>query len=631
MVNYHNLTPASFFWQWAPDWLGAVETGRQQLHRLVPRVTHAIAVSAFNERDLQAAGYRSTSVVPPFVEVGASGDADGETDGDAERDGAGARWLFVGKLLPHKAAHDIVKAFACYRRAYDPGATLTLVGGQPVAAYAEAVRAFAAAAGVGKALSLPGSVSLAELRRQYRQADVFVCLSDHEGFCFPSSRPCTTVSPWSPTTPGRWRPPPATPPSCSPTSTPPTLPPRCRQRHRRRRAAGAAGCGGAATARALRPRTHGGALRRHHPGRARPTGPHGWYQVTTTVHQLVPSVVPGDATTAHTLEVQRLLVDLGYRSEIYALAVHESLEDRVQLVEELRGPSRRDAFLLYQFSAVSGLADWVLGRREAVALDYHNVTPPELFHPWSRGMALSLVAAQVQVAQLAPRCALGICDSSFNAADLGARGLRSTAVAPILLDTATFDATPDPATMAALERARHPGSSHWLFVGAVAPHKAQHRLVQALAVHRAMYDPGARLSIVGRATSRRYWEALQGLVDTLGLREAVDMPGGVSHEQLVAYYRSADVFVSLSQHEGFCVPLLEAMHHGLPVVAYGAGAVPETMGDGGLVLDHADAPHVAAAVHAVVSSEDTRATLGAAGRARLEHFSLARTGPSWPA
>ncbi|MGA2519227.1 MAG: glycosyltransferase family 4 protein [Acidimicrobiales bacterium] len=187
VVNYHNLTPASFFWQWAPDWLGAVETGRQQLHRLVPRVTHAIAVSAFNERDLKAAGYRSTSVVPPFVEVSGGEPDAGASPSEPVTGGArsGARWLFVGKLLPHKAAHDVVKAFACYRRTYDPDATLALVGGHPVASYAEAVRAFAAAAGVGAAVSLAGSVSREELRRHYRAAQVFVCLSDHEGFCFP--------------------------------------------------------------------------------------------------------------------------------------------------------------------------------------------------------------------------------------------------------------------------------------------------------------------------------------------------------------------------------------------------------------------------------------------------------------
>lgn len=180
VVNYHNLTPASFFWQWAPDWLGAVESGRQQLHRLVPRVAHAIAVSAFNERDLQSAGYRSTSVVPPFVDVGAFGTAGGGAGG-----GGGARWLFVGKVLPHKAAHDVVKALAAYRRAYDASASLSLVGGHPVASYADAVRGFGAALGLGGGLDMTGPVSHQELTARYRRADVFVCLSDHEGFCFP--------------------------------------------------------------------------------------------------------------------------------------------------------------------------------------------------------------------------------------------------------------------------------------------------------------------------------------------------------------------------------------------------------------------------------------------------------------
>lgn len=183
LVNYHNLTPASFFWQWAPDWLDAVEWGRQQLHRLAPRTRHAIAVSEFNRLDLLAAGYRSTSVVPPFVDV--AGFPETPAVGDAGPRGSGARWLFVGKLLPHKSAHHVVEALAAYRDAYDPDATLTLVGGHPVPGYARAVTGLADELGLGRAVQLPGSVSLAELAAAYARADVFVCLSRHEGFCFP--------------------------------------------------------------------------------------------------------------------------------------------------------------------------------------------------------------------------------------------------------------------------------------------------------------------------------------------------------------------------------------------------------------------------------------------------------------
>jgi glycosyltransferase involved in cell wall biosynthesis len=191
LVNYHNLTPASFFWQWAPDWLEAVQMGRRQLVRLAPRVTQAIAVSTFNEKDLCDAGYDATSVVPPFVNVSAL--TPGAPPPDPVRgarranpeERRGASWLFVGKLLPHKAAHDLIKALAAYRRAYDPGAHLTLVGGQPVASYRAALDGFVASLGLSDAVEFAGGVSEEALAGYYATADVFVCLSDHEGFCFP--------------------------------------------------------------------------------------------------------------------------------------------------------------------------------------------------------------------------------------------------------------------------------------------------------------------------------------------------------------------------------------------------------------------------------------------------------------
>ena len=344
----------------------------------------------------------------------------------------------------------------------------------------------------------------------------------------------------------------------------------------------------------------------------------------TAVHQLVPSLQPGDATTAHTLEVQRLLRDLGFDSEVYAQAVHPALSPRARLVERWAGPGARDQFLLYQYAAVSGLADRVVGG-SPVALNYHNVTPPELFRPWDRDIALSMQAARLQLGQLAPHLSLGVCVSSFNADDLGRYGVRPRVVAPVLVDVAAFDDEPDVAVLDRLARHRDAGALNWLFVGGIAPHKAQHRLVQALAVYRATYDRRARLSLVGRVVAPGYAAALQALVDRLDLGDAVDLPGSVSHAELVAHYRGADVFVSLSAHEGFCVPVLEAMHHGVPVVALGAGAVPDTVGDGALVLDESNPAGVAAAVHRVVHDRPLRDVLARAGHGRVAHFSLARS------
>jgi glycosyltransferase involved in cell wall biosynthesis len=194
-------------------------------------------------------------------------------------------------------------------------------------------------------------------------------------------------------------------------------------------------------------------------------------------------------------------------------------------------------------------------------------------------------------------------------------------VVPFFLDPSTF---PDEVDGAALSRLRsEPGGPVWLYVGRVAPHKAQHVLVQALAVHHRLHGPGARLRLVGFVASGAYRDALESYVDDLGLRGAVTMESDLTAGQLAAEYRAADVFVSASAHEGFGVPLLEAMHHGLPVVAVGSAAIPETVGDAALLLGEADPVLLAGACHRVVGDAALRSRLVGAGHRRLTEFDLA--------
>jgi glycosyltransferase involved in cell wall biosynthesis len=242
-----------------------------------------------------------------------------------------------------------------------------------------------------------------------------------------------------------------------------------------------------------------------------------------------------------------------------------------------------------------------------------------------------LRAGRRQLRSLASRTTLGIADSAYNAAELDRLGFRRTGVVPILFDRDDLHTEIDEAARERLAAERPAGSSTWLFVGQVAPHKAQHDIVKALASYRRVFDPHARLRIVGFALSRAYVRALTAYVDDLGLTGAVDIAGSVPDEVLGAYYATSDVFVCLSEHEGFCVPLLEAMHHGVPVVAYAAGAVRETLGTGGLLLEQKDPLTVATAVARVVSEGaangdvSVRAALTSAGHERLHAFDLARS------
>ena len=137
-------------------------------------------------------------------------------------------------------------------------------------------------------------------------------------------------------------------------------------------------------------------------------------------------------------------------------------------------------------------------------------------------------------------------------------------------------------------------------MGKVSPHKGQDDLIKALATYRQLYDPQARLHVVGGSISEEYSVALERFVEELGLADAVELAGVVTHEELIAYYAAADVFCCLSNHEGFCVPLLESMYHRLPIVAYANTAVPETVQGAGLVLPDKEPVRVAAAIDRVI-------------------------------
>jgi glycosyltransferase involved in cell wall biosynthesis len=267
----------------------------------------------------------------------------------------------------------------------------------------------------------------------------------------------------------------------------------------------------------------------------------------------------------------------------------------------------------------------LLKRREPMIVDYHNITPPEFFAPWEPKVASELAAGLRQVQRLSRRAVAGWGDSAFNESDLVRLGYRRTRVVPILFDPSTFEREVDEAALGRMQAARAGGGADWLFVGRLAPNKAQQDLVKALAAYRRAFDPKARLHLVGGASSHAYLTALEKFVAELGLTEAVEITGSVTAGELSAYYQAADVFVCASEHEGFCVPLLEAMHHRVPIVAFGAAAVPETLDGSGLVL-FSKAPHVfASAVARVLGDAGLRDRLVDAGVVRLEDFSLERS------
>ena len=340
------------------------------------------------------------------------------------------------------------------------------------------------------------------------------------------------------------------------------------------------------------------------------------------VDQVIPSLASRDAIGVHTMNLRDGLRAVGIDSDIFYGSFTPDVQHEGRSVTEL-GRVARDRWLLYQSSIGSPVYDTFAARSEPKLVNYHNITPAHLLREWEPNVGYEVALGRTQLARLAPQSRLAVADSAFNESELQALGYDSTAVVPLLIDMHRKSDDADPILAADLARRKESsGGADLLFVGKISPHKAPHDLVKMLAVLRRLYDPSARLHLVGSPLGETYEPALRCFISELGLDDAVNLAGSVSGAELEAYLQAADVFVCASDHEGFCVPLAEAMGHGIPIVAYGVTAVPETVGDAGLLLpDKAPLPF-AAAVGRVLSDKALGHYLADVGRARANAFDL---------
>lgn len=339
------------------------------------------------------------------------------------------------------------------------------------------------------------------------------------------------------------------------------------------------------------------------------------------IDQVVHVLAGRDAIGAHLIHTGEAIRRAGYESDIYVGEVHSELAHLARPLEELPPPSR-DRWLLLHHSTGAAAVESVLRRDDPLIVDYHNVTPASLLAPWEPWLKEELELGVEQLHALARKALFGVAHSRFSETELRAAGCTRTSVVAPLVDLESFERKGDPAPRLGRIHERKESGSDWLFVGRVSPHKAQHDVVKAFYCYKRFFDPAARLHLVGSPLGHDYPRALWRFVARLGLEDSVSLEGMVSDDALGAYYRSADVFVCMSDHEGFCVPLIEAMQLRVPVVAYDSSAVGETVSDGGIVLETKEPMVVATAVHRVLCDVQLHEELQEAGHRRASMFSL---------
>jgi glycosyltransferase involved in cell wall biosynthesis len=340
----------------------------------------------------------------------------------------------------------------------------------------------------------------------------------------------------------------------------------------------------------------------------------------SAIHHFAPVVHGGDAVGRHTLRLRDATRARGFSSQIYVDVIDDDTKEETVSVLDYPAQAQRGDVLVYQFATASNMAAWLAARGETLVVNYHNVTPPELIAPWDDIFAVGQVRAHAELRAMASRTTLAVADSAFNQRHLVEAGFSSTAVVPPSAALGADVLAAGTSTRHALPSSR-PGA-RWLSVGRLAPNKAAEDTIAALAVTRAHHDPDATLLIIGKSPTAAYDGALRRYVAELGLVAAVTFAGHASDAAVAAAYAQSDVLVVTSEHEGFCVPLVEAMTVGLPVVAYRAGALPEVLGQAGVYVGSKDPFELASAIADLLADGPRRDRLSDAAAQRLVELDL---------
>jgi glycosyltransferase involved in cell wall biosynthesis len=306
----------------------------------------------------------------------------------------------------------------------------------------------------------------------------------------------------------------------------------------------------------------------------------------------------GDAIGHEVLGIQRVLRDQGYESEIFVETADYRLEPLTRDYRELIDFSHPDHLLIHHFSLGSKASRTAFALPDRMALIYHNITPPEYFIGVHRMLARQCFRGRRELRAYADRCDLALGDSEFNRRDLEDLGFPRTSVLPVVPDFSHLEHVPDRMMVGQFD-------DDWtnvVFVGRVIANKKIEDLIRFFHAYHTIHNPRSRLLIVGAYSGyERYLASLHQLSAALGA-EHVHFLGHVSDEELVACYDVADLFLCASEHEGFCVPLVEAFYKEVPVLAYAATAVPDTMDGAGVLYDDKEPRHVAALMDAILSN-----------------------------
>jgi glycosyltransferase involved in cell wall biosynthesis len=339
------------------------------------------------------------------------------------------------------------------------------------------------------------------------------------------------------------------------------------------------------------------------------------------VNQWVPAAHAGDAIGDSARRVRDLLRRMGHQADLFALTIDDDLVGDVRPFTD--ASARGGDVTILHYALPSPMTAAFAALKRGRVLQYHNVTPARYFAPFDAGLFRLASVGRQELAALAAHVDLAFGDSEYNRTELEALGFPRTGVFPIAVDTARITRR---AVRPALEQILDDGLVNFLFVGRIAPNKMIEDHIRLAEHYKRSVDAYYRFIFVGRYdVVPRYYSMIRALMSAYRmLNDRFIFTGPVPDEELTVYYRHAAVYVSMSEHEGFCVPLIEAMAADVPILAYAAAAVPDTLGGAGIQFAPKDLEQAAELLAALAFDDELRAGVIAGQRRRLQNFGDAR-------
>ncbi len=334
--------------------------------------------------------------------------------------------------------------------------------------------------------------------------------------------------------------------------------------------------------------------------------------------QVIPTVSFGDAVSNDARAICKVIAEMGYKTGIYAENIDYKINDpHVHRLSKLPRLTNED-IVIFNHSTGTELCKQLPTLPGRKMMIYHNITPPHFFEPYNTVAARVTRKGYSGTRFLSDKIDYVMAVSEYNAQDLRKMGYKCPMfIRPILIPFDDYKKEPD---RGVIEKYSD-GYTNIVFVGRVAPNKKQEDLIKTFAYYKKNVEPKSRLIIVGNDSGmEKYSSCLKNYVEALGVDDVV-FTGQISFKAILAFYKVADVFLCMSEHEGFCVPITEAMFFDVPIIAYNSSAVPDTLGGSGILVDDKDPIFLSLLIDRVVKDKELREQIIQNQKARLADFS----------